>query len=317
MSNVFGETIDGSPTGRPYELVRVFESSRIRVLENVFAHVAIGEEYPSRAIYITDDESDYVTISRNSFYDIHGVGIDLFINWGLPGANVVDVIDGVYGPGPNEEIDPCACEGVESYIDGDESWTRATFSCMPGNIVEVYSGYQSDITGGPWECSEEGYGNVYAGRTYVGNAIEVIPGLYEFTVSPALPPDLVLTSLETNENGSTSEFACACITPVPLSAEGSEVAVEEIRLPRVLPNPTIGAVAIYYRIAEENNVEVAVYDMAGRLVRKVWEGRTSEGLHEVRWDGRDRTGRRVMPGAYVAQVTTEQGLETATIIVQH
>jgi flagellar hook assembly protein FlgD len=41
-----------------------------------------------------------------------------------------------------------------------------------------------------------------------------------------------------------------------------------------------------------------VYDVSGRLVRTLVDGRVEAGRHEVAWDGRDQGGRRTASGVY-------------------
>ncbi len=59
-----------------------------------------------------------------------------------------------------------------------------------------------------------------------------------------------------------------------------------------------GAVAIGFDLGRAGSVTVKVYTRAGRLVREVLPGQTlGPGANLVRWDGRDREGSIVEPGA--------------------
>ncbi|MBN1302576.1 MAG: T9SS type A sorting domain-containing protein [Melioribacteraceae bacterium] len=64
------------------------------------------------------------------------------------------------------------------------------------------------------------------------------------------------------------------------------------------PNPFSSSAAIPYGLTEESNVEVTIYDILGRLVRKYDAGRQIAGLHSVIWDGRNRLGQTVANGIY-------------------
>ena len=48
-------------------------------------------------------------------------------------------------------------------------------------------------------------------------------------------------------------------------------------------------------------VSVGIYDLSGGVV---WEQRDRQGSgeHSVQWDGRDRGGKRVIPGVYVYRI---------------
>jgi flagellar hook assembly protein FlgD len=51
------------------------------------------------------------------------------------------------------------------------------------------------------------------------------------------------------------------------------------------------------------NVELAVYDVSGRSVAVLAEGRMEAGQHTRVWDGRNHEGYRVSPGVYLVQMT--------------
>jgi flagellar hook assembly protein FlgD len=49
-------------------------------------------------------------------------------------------------------------------------------------------------------------------------------------------------------------------------------------------------------------VRLAVFDAAGRLVRVLVDGQLPAGPCSVAWDGRDRAGREVGSGGYLARL---------------
>jgi flagellar hook assembly protein FlgD len=65
------------------------------------------------------------------------------------------------------------------------------------------------------------------------------------------------------------------------------------------PNPFNPATVISFVLARPEVVRLAVYDALGREVAVLAEGNFSAGSHEVRWDGRDRTGAPVSSGVYL------------------
>ncbi len=78
-------------------------------------------------------------------------------------------------------------------------------------------------------------------------------------------------------------------------------------LPRALalsqnyPNPFNPRTTIAYQVPEGNTegIELAVYDLRGRLVRVLDSGRKAPGTYRVTWDGRDGVGRGVGSGIYI------------------
>ena len=66
------------------------------------------------------------------------------------------------------------------------------------------------------------------------------------------------------------------------------------------PNPTAGSTALFLRSAASlRDVQVLVYDVAGREVRKLPVGNLSPGEHQVVWDGRSSDGHQVASGIYL------------------
>ncbi|MBD3370501.1 T9SS type A sorting domain-containing protein, partial [Candidatus Fermentibacteria bacterium] len=50
---------------------------------------------------------------------------------------------------------------------------------------------------------------------------------------------------------------------------------------QVVPNPSAGSATVRFELLEEADVELGIYDLAGRLVRIPAEGPHSSGLHEI------------------------------------
>lgn len=53
------------------------------------------------------------------------------------------------------------------------------------------------------------------------------------------------------------------------------------------------------------DVEIGIYDMAGRLVRRLSEGRCGNGIYEEEWDGKDEHGNLVPPGIYICTISVD------------
>ena len=64
------------------------------------------------------------------------------------------------------------------------------------------------------------------------------------------------------------------------------------------PNPSGGESTLSFSLAVDAEVRYSVFDLRGRLVRRVDLGRLSAGRFEARWDTRDDGGRNVAAGVY-------------------
>jgi hypothetical protein len=82
--------------------------------------------------------------------------------------------------------------------------------------------------------------------------------------------------------------------------ETEDIAVPSIAMTlyQNYPNPFNPLTAIRFLVPEAGVVNLAVYDVAGRLVRVLVGGRLDAGTHEALWDGRDEAGRTASTGIY-------------------
>jgi hypothetical protein len=76
------------------------------------------------------------------------------------------------------------------------------------------------------------------------------------------------------------------------------------------PNPFNPATLIRFGLDEDSHVSLKIYDVSGRMVRKLVNSRLAAGPYKKSWDGRDSGGRSVSSGIYFYRVET--GLFTAT-----
>jgi hypothetical protein len=71
---------------------------------------------------------------------------------------------------------------------------------------------------------------------------------------------------------------------------------------RIRPNPFNPRTTIQFVLPSTGHVLLAIYDLAGRLVRVLVEGEIPAGSHEAVWDGRDASGRAAPSGSYLARL---------------
>ena len=71
---------------------------------------------------------------------------------------------------------------------------------------------------------------------------------------------------------------------------------------RAFPNPFRDTVHLIVEIDETANVDAFVYDVGGRRVAALFEGRLSRGEHDIVWSGRRDDGTRAATGIYFMRV---------------
>ena len=96
---------------------------------------------------------------------------------------------------------------------------------------------------------------------------------------------------------------------------------DDTRLLLAYPNPTNPDVWIPYRLGSENQVTIRVYDVSGRMVRKLDLGRKPAGFYADKskaayWDGRNEAGEQVSSGIYFYNIQAGEYTATRKMIVR-
>lgn len=79
-------------------------------------------------------------------------------------------------------------------------------------------------------------------------------------------------------------------------------------LGRAHPNPFHPTTTIPFRLGQDAEVRIDVWDLNGRLVRQLVNARTPAGDHRVVWDGRDAGGRTLTNGTYFYRMLIDDQL---------
>jgi hypothetical protein len=77
------------------------------------------------------------------------------------------------------------------------------------------------------------------------------------------------------------------------------------------PNPSSGKVMITYMIRHRCDIQVQVFDLAGRVVRTMSQEEHESGPGVVVWDGRTNTGSPTSAGIYFVRLTASGRLSGA------
>jgi hypothetical protein len=80
------------------------------------------------------------------------------------------------------------------------------------------------------------------------------------------------------------------------------------------PNPFPSQVVLRFSLPRDDEVDITVHDLAGRLVRRLERGTRPAGEQRVLWDGRDQGGCSMEAGVYLVRVRTESLLLTAKVL---
>ena len=75
---------------------------------------------------------------------------------------------------------------------------------------------------------------------------------------------------------------------------------------RAFPNPFNPRTTATFELPRRAHSRVRVANVAGRLVRDLFNGSLQQGSHRVVWDGRDNQGRQVPSGVYLIQLQADE-----------
>ena len=77
---------------------------------------------------------------------------------------------------------------------------------------------------------------------------------------------------------------------------------------RATPNPFVTRTAVRFALPSPGAASLKIYDVAGRLVRRISATQLERGTHSLAWDGRLQDGSRSPAGVYFYRLET-RGLE--------
>jgi len=243
-----------------------------------------------------------LTIEHNVFSGNQGAALSMYDY--APGTNLLLVNNTIEGNTAGVVLED-ANDAVlrNNIIAGNGSGITLVF-------LQSYSGTYNDVwgnSGHDYVGCEPGEGDISEDPLFVGG----IPFDYHLTAispcidagDPADPPD------PDRSRADMGAFYYHHLAGVP------EEGAAALSL-AVWPNPSATAVHLIVAVpAPVRRIEVNVYDTAGRLVRRVYDGPADAGEVRVSWDGRSEGGLEVAAGVY-AVIARAPGLVGRALAVR-
>ena len=127
--------------------------------------------------------------------------------------------------------------------------------------------------------------------------------------------DLVQLSGESNADATLAGKILTAIIPSPNCAAGVPSNIREEDRSQVgeiassklfsnFRNPARGSASFRFYLRQKADVQLTVYDVAGRRIRSLVQSTTDSGVHEVRWDGNNDAGAVMGSGVYILRFET-------------
>jgi len=177
-------------------------------------------------------------------------------------------------------------------IVGDAEFNTAVVSWNPASGERIAPVYQP----GGFSLADVEVND--RGEVYVANSGLITPGVLVFAGgSDALlagPLAVGLAPFDIVFDASDN-----VVTAVPAAP------VVDVRLSSPWPNPARTDVRLALRLESASRVEAAVFDVAGRRVRRLLDAEATAGERFIAWDLKDEAGFRVSAGIYMVRIDVE------------
>jgi glucuronoarabinoxylan endo-1,4-beta-xylanase len=88
----------------------------------------------------------------------------------------------------------------------------------------------------------------------------------------------------------------------------------KFQLEQNYPNPFSSSTTISYKLNQKSNVQVNIYDILGRVVRKFSGGDQPTGSHSILWDGLNNFGEKLATGVYFYRLQAGEEVQVKKMI---
>jgi len=197
-------------------------------------------------------------------------------------------------------------DGKHDVVVGDENGSLAALSGMSGAMLQGFPiALAAEATGTPALCDCDGDGMSEVVTVDYGGTVHVWD--YDAPFSPGGPAPWPQFHHDARRSGSIEMTDLLGVDP----ATAAVPRTLELAAPR--PNPARGLSQFAIGVPLEQNgaaLELAIYDLAGRLVRVITSGPARAGRSTASWDTRDAMGARIPGGVYLVRLRA--GVQSCT-----
>ncbi|MBC7187981.1 MAG: T9SS type A sorting domain-containing protein [Calditrichaeota bacterium] len=150
-----------------------------------------------------------------------------------------------------------------------------------------------------------------------GAGSSVVPHSYQYVDRTVAPEQSYWYKLRQEDFGGQVELFGPVVVYVPAVSDRQPSTVPtRTALVGGYPNPFNPGTAVQFALAAEQEVELGVFDLRGRLVRALVQGVARAGEHEARWDGRDEGGAEAPAGVYVCRLRCADGFHASVKLIK-
>ncbi len=222
-----------------------------------------------------------------------------------PHLSSVDILDGPFTVAMNIEPSQSPVKGVDVLVEFDESVVRLD-SIMAGTWIT-----DSGLSHFFYDYTADDNTIIHFSTAFLDSARGDDGHLVTCHFTPLAVGDTELTFVETSlRNMVNAElgYATSMVDSIQVYSDltTTEEPVEQFDSLRFLgntPNPFNPSTMLRYQLPAAGEWTVTIFDVEGRRVRELLQGRQEAGMHELRWDGRGDDGQSAGSGLYLVQVS--------------
>ena len=100
-----------------------------------------------------------------------------------------------------------------------------------------------------------------------------------------------------------------------LNTNAESIQPENIVLYPNFPNPFNPVTEFTFYLPQQAFIDIAVYDINGRIITNLENGNQSAGFHNLGWDGKNQNGQPVSSGMYILRVVAENYVATQKMML--
>ncbi len=312
---------------------------------NIYATYYSGSSWVAPMRVTTDSGDDCgpaITIDKNGtvwvfWYSNRNEDWELYAScysgstWSLPERITSDPSDDLT---PSATVDTLGWVWVlwKSYRDGDANIYSKYFDGSNWSVpIQVTADADEDDSPSAtctrddtlfctWQTHRDGNWEIYESRYEGGSWASPAPvtGHSSPDISPLAASDdsgKIWVTWQTERNGNWDIYA----------AVRGQVGMEEMLVNDQLtmtndqlfqnqPNPFRQGTAIRYQIPVPGQVSLGIYDIAGRLVKNLFDGEKEAGEYRAIWDGRTDEGEDVSTGVYYCRLRSASSMKSRKMI---
>ena len=188
-------------------------------------------------------------------------------------------------------------------------------SGVPAHLLAVYTFFDSggstpDSAGvfelNPADCAVINFFRIFPADTCNVRGIDVDPRNGNYWIS--------LYTYGTGANCPSAIYKVVGFHSLDALEKGNNLPLGAMKI-AILPNPTSITAAIIYRLESGTSVNAQIFDVSGRLVKILYDGRQNSGQKKLIWNSTDENGKRVNAGVYFVRLKACNTVLNANLVI--